>query len=183
MSPAAWAQVLPARIELLVVEGEGVVNDVRQRTTHNLVVKVEDDDHHPLAGANVVFALPISGASGEFANGSKTLTEITNQEGLAVAHGLRTNQIPGTLQIYVTAAYRGLRARALITQTIEGVPLTARTPDLRSHKSGGQWKWIVLGVVAAAGAGGGIYFGTRTHSSASPATSITTGTVVVGGPR
>ena len=107
---------------LEVVEGEGVVNDARQRTAHNLAVKVEDDDHHPLSGASVVFALPIGGASGEFANGAKSLTVMTNQEGLAVAHGLRTNQVPGTLQIYVTASYRGLRARALITQTIEGVP-------------------------------------------------------------
>ncbi|HYW46540.1 MAG TPA: hypothetical protein VE959_26985 [Bryobacteraceae bacterium] len=182
MTPAAYAQSLPARIELIVVEGEGVINDVHQRTARNLAVKVEDDDHRPVAGASVVFALPISDASGEFPNGSRNLTAVTNQDGLAVARGLRTNQVPGKLQIYVTASYRGLGAKALITQFIEGAPATVKTPELRTHTSGGKWKWIVLGIVVAGGAGGGVYFGTRTSSSSSPI-SITTGPLVFGSPR
>jgi hypothetical protein len=40
----------------------------------------------------------------------------------------------------------------------------------------------VLGVLAAGGAGGGIYFGTRGHASSSTI-SITTGSVVFGSPR
>jgi hypothetical protein len=182
MTPAACAQSLPARIDLLVVEGEGVTNDVRQRTARDVAVKVEDDDHRPVAGASVVFALPISGASGEFANGSRNLNAVTNQEGLAVAHGLRTNQVPGKLQIYVTASYRGLHAKTLITQFNEGVPVSVKATELRPSKSGGKWKWIALGVIAAGGAGAGIYLGARTRSSNSPI-SITTGAVVFGSPR
>jgi hypothetical protein len=182
LPPAASAQSLPARIEVLVVEGEGVVNNIGQRAPRNLVVKVEDDDHRPLAGASVVFALPLSGPSGEFANGLNNVTAVTDKDGLAAAHGLKINQVPGKLPIYVTASYRGLRAKALITQFIEGVPLTARTPEVRSRKSGGKWKWIALGVVAAGGAGGGVYFGTRSHSPGSPI-SISAGSVVFGSPR
>ena len=50
---------------------------------------------------------------------------VTESTGLAVVRGLKTNQVPGKLQIYVTASYRGLRARTLITQFIEG-PAVAR---------------------------------------------------------
>lgn len=182
MVPQARAQNISARIDLIIVEGEGVVHDLNQRGERNLAVKVEDDDHRPIEGASVVFVLPISGASGAFANGSKNLTVVTNQNGIAVARGLRTNQTPGKLQIYVTASYRGLGAKAVITQFIQGVPTSTKTSELRTHKSGGKWKWIALGVVAAGGAAGGVYFGTRTRTSNSPI-SITTGSVVFGSPR
>jgi hypothetical protein len=182
MNPTACAQSVPARIELVVVEGEGVVHDVRQRTPGTVIVKVEDDAHRPVTGASVVFALPISGVSGEFTNGAKSLTVITDNDGLAAARGLRSNLVPGKLQIYVTASYRGLRARALVTQIVEGSPLTAKNPEVRSSKSGGKWKWIAVAAVAAGAAGGGVYLGTRTKSSNSPI-SITAGSVVFGSPR
>jgi hypothetical protein len=183
--PAAFAQNpqnLPAHIDILVVEGEGVTSKTRQRVARDPVVKIEDDDHRPLADAAVVFALPVSGTTGEFANGSKTLTVVTDMNGQAAAHGLKTNEVPGKLQIYVTASYHGLRARTLINQFVEAVPgAKTPTPDLHTSKSGGQWKWIVLGIVAAGGAGAGVYFGK--HTSSSPPISISTGTVVFGSPR
>jgi hypothetical protein len=179
--PVAPAQTLPARINIIVTEGEGATSSVRQRVSQDPVVMVEDDDHHPVTGAVVVFAVPVSGTSGEFSNGSKSLTIVTDKSGLAAAHGLKTNEIPGKLQIYVTASYHTLRARALINQTVEGVPGTKiRTPDMTS-KSSGKWKWVLLGVAAAGGVGAGVYFGTR--SSSSSPVSISTGTVVFGSPR
>jgi hypothetical protein len=134
-----------------------------------------------VAGAAVVFALPVSGTSGEFGNGSKTLTVTTDNNGLATAPGLRTNEVPGKLQIYVTASFRGLRARILINQLVQGTPGT-KAPDLRTSKSGGKWKWVVLGIAAAGGAGAGVYFGSRNSGSSSPV-SISAGTVVFGSPR
>lgn len=180
MPPAALAQAIPARIELLVVEGEGAVHNVRQRAARNLVVKVEDDNQRPMAGVSVVFALPIAGPSGEFPNGSRNLIAVTDKDGMAVARGLKINQIPGKVQIYVTASYRGLRSNALITQFIEGEPIRANTPEIQSRKSSGKWKWIVLGVVAAGGAGAGVYFGK--HTTSNPPISVSTGTVVFGSP-
>jgi hypothetical protein len=180
--PTAHSQSLPPRISIIVVEGEGASSSVRQRVSHDPVVKIEDDDHQPIAGAVVVFALPVSGTSGEFFNGTKTLTLVTDKSGLAAAHGIKTNEIPGKLQIYVTASYRTLRARTLINQTVEGVPgVKVRSPELRTSKSGGKWKWVLLGMVAAGGAGAGVYYGT--HNSSSSPVSISTGAVVFGSPR
>ncbi len=178
----AFAQSPPSRIDLVVVEGEGVVHRAGQRSAGRLVVRVEDDDHRPLAGASVVFALPISGASGEFVNGSTNLTVVTDKDGLAIAHGLKANQISGKVAIYVTTSYRGLRAKALINQSIEGSPTSAKSAGPGATKSGGKWKWVALGVLAAGGAAGGIYFGTRTNSSGSPI-SIAAGAVTFGSPR
>jgi hypothetical protein len=177
----AFAQTAPAGIEIIVVQGEGAVTSIRQHVTQDPVVQVEDDDHRPIVGAVVVFALPVSGASGEFVNGTKTLTIVTDKNGLAAAHGLKTNEVPGKLQIYVTASYRGLRARGLINQVIqlpEGVK--APTPEVHHAKSG-SWKWVLLGIAAGSGAGAAYYFASR-NSSTSPV-SISTGAVVFGSPR
>jgi hypothetical protein len=180
----AQGQNVPARINLLVMEGEGVTSGMRQRVTPDLVVKVEDDDHRPVAGAVVVFALPVSGASGEFGNGTRNLTVVTDQDGLAAAHGLRTNDVPGKLQIYITASYRGLRARSLINQFVQAAP-GSKMPltEARSSKSGGKWKWVVLGVAAAGGAGAGLYYGIHSASGSTSPVSISVGTVAFGSPR
>lgn len=184
--PAAYAQDAPARIEIVVVDGEGVTNGLSQRASRDPMVRIEDDDHRPVAGAVVVFALPVSGTTGQFTNGSKSLTIVTDKSGQAAAPGLKTNEVPGKLQIYVTASYRGLRARALINQLVEAPPgVKTPSPALRtSASSGGKWKWVMLGIAAAGGAGAGIYFGTHNSSSTSNSSiSIGTGTVVFGSPR
>ena len=182
--PAVLAQNVPARISLVVVEGQGVTSGIRQRVSKDPVVMVEDDDHRPVPGVAVVFALPVSGTSGEFTNGSKNLAVVTDNDGRATASGLKTNQIPGKLQIYVTASYHGLRARTLITQLVEAPAGTnAQVPQVQPSKSGsGKWKWVVLGLAAGGGAGAGIYFGLHGSSSPSPI-AIGTGTVTFGGPR
>jgi hypothetical protein len=178
---SALAQNLPAHIEIVTVEGEGATSKARQRVSREPAVRVEDDDHRPIPGAAVVFALPVSGSSGEFLNGSKTLTTVTDKDGVATASGLRTNQVPGRMQIYVTGSYRGLRAKTLITQFIEAEPgANGKAPEIRASKS--KWKWVVLGAVAAGGAGAGAYFAQQRSASSSPM-SITTGSVVFGNPR
>jgi hypothetical protein len=183
VTPLAHAQDVPARISIVVVEGEGATSGARQRLARDPAVKVEDDDHRPISGAAVVFALPVSGASGEFLNGTKTVSVVTDQEGVAKAAGLRTNDVAGKLQIYVTASYRGLRARTLINQFIEPAPgAKTKAPELRTSKSGGKWKWVLLGVVAAGGTGAGLYYGTHASNSSSPI-SISAGPVVFGSPR
>jgi hypothetical protein len=179
---AAVAQDPPARIDIIVVEGEDVTTLARQRVSRDPVVRVEDDDHRPIAGASVVFALPVSGTSGEFANGSRTLIVVTDSGGLATAQGLRANDVPGKLQIYVTASYRGVRARALINQMVQSSPRAKpATPAMQTSRTSGRWKWVVLGIAGAAGAGAGVYFGT--HTSTPSPVSISASTVVFGSPR
>jgi len=181
--PVASAQNSPNRIDIIVVEGEGASSGTRQRVSRDPVVRIEDDDHRPLTGAAVVFALPVSGTSGEFTNGSKTLTVVTDKSGLATAHGLKTNELPGKLQIYVTASYHGVRARGLINQMVEAASgEKVRAPETHASKSSGKWKWVVLGIVGGgAAAGAGVYY--AHHNSSSSPVSIGTGTVVFGSPR
>src|SRR5271166_3103367 len=61
-----------------VVEGEGALNNIKQRVNREPIVQVEDENHKPIAGAAVVFFLPTTGPGGTFANGSQTLTVTTD---------------------------------------------------------------------------------------------------------
>jgi len=176
---------LPSRIDLVVAEGEGVVNNLHHRVAHDPVVKVVDDDQRPVANAAVVFSLPVSGASGEFGNGSKNLTIVTDTDGVAAARGLKTNEASGKLQILVTASYRGLRARALINQ----FNMASSSATGQKHGSGGKVA-VILALVGAAAAGGVV---AATHKGSSPASSpavvaptpigITPGTGTIGAPH
>lgn len=56
----ASAQVAPM-LNLVVLEGEGATNNIRQRTAREPIVQVEDENHKPVAGAIVVFTLPSNG--------------------------------------------------------------------------------------------------------------------------
>src|SRR5689334_3779718 len=100
----------PAELNIVVVDGEGAINRIGQRSSRDPVIRIEDENHRPLTGAAVVFTLPTGGASGEF-NGSKTSTVMTDNQGQAIARGLKVNHIPGTLPIHVNASYRSVRAR------------------------------------------------------------------------
>ena len=53
-------------LKIIVVEGEGGINNIRQHTTQTPSVRVEDENQHPVPGAVVVFALPADGPSGVF---------------------------------------------------------------------------------------------------------------------
>ena len=89
-------------LNLVVLEGEGATNNIRQRTAREPIVQVEDENHKPVAGAIVVFTLPSNGAGGTFANGARTLTMVSDSKGQAVARGFRPNgsqrSIPNSCQ-------------------------------------------------------------------------------------
>lgn len=155
----AGAQAPPTQLNIVVVSGEGAVNNIGQRALRDTSVRVEDEDQKPVSGAAVVFTLPTEGASGEFANGSKSITVITDNQGIATAQGMKINEIPGKLQIHINASYRGQTARTNIMQFNMAVPGKA-------VKHSGKKLWIILAVVAA-GAGGGIF--AASHGSGSSA--------------
>jgi hypothetical protein len=54
----------PPMLNIVIVEGEGAINNVKQRVNRDPIVQVEDENHRPIAGAAVVFFLPDQGASG-----------------------------------------------------------------------------------------------------------------------
>lgn len=187
--PLAHAQEPPpAGLNIVIIEGEGATDNARHHISREPIIRVEDDNHKPIAGAAVVFTLPTEGTTGVFANGSQTLIVTTNSNGLAVGKGMRVNLVSGKLVVHVSASYRGLTARTTINQTNEGVA------GVKSS-SGGHSKLVVILVVVAAAAGGGAYYfathksGSSTSSSTTPsspsstAISLTPGSGIIIGPH
>ena len=183
--PVAAAQEPAHKLNLVIVEGEGAINNIRQRTAREPIVQVEDENHKPVAGAAVLFLLPDHGPGGTFSDGSHSLTVTTNAQGRATARGIHFNNTEGQFQIQVTASFNGLTATATITQSI-GVGAAAGAGSGAAVAAGLSTKAIVLIVVAAAAAAaGGAYAATHTGGSSTPATtgtSITAGSGTVGPP-
>jgi hypothetical protein len=176
---------MPREMNLIVVEGEGQSMNIGERAPKPPLVRMEDENHHPIVGAAVTFTLPTEGATGDFGSGSKTITVVTDNQGNASAKGLKVNQVPGKLPIYINASYRGLTAKATITEYVTAPP-GAKT----GGGGGGHGKIIaILAIVGAAAAGGAYY---ATHSGGSSASvpppvppptpiGITPGTGTIGG--
>jgi hypothetical protein len=177
-----WSQQNPTGLQIVVVEGEGALNNIKQRVTRDPIVQVEDENHKPIQGASVVFTLPNQGPGGTFDNGTNTLTTMTNNQGQAVARGIRFNNQVGSMQIRVTASFGGQTATAVITQT----NLIGTSGG--GGGGGGATKWlIILGVAGAVAAG--VIVATRGGSSSPttpppvPTVTITPGTPTVGAPQ
>src|SRR5258707_5898559 len=98
----AWGQQAPGRaLQIVVVEGEGAINNVRSRVNREPIVRVEDENHKPVAGAAVIFFLPNQGPGGTFLNGTSSLTTTTDPRGRATARGMQFNQQAGPMQLRV----------------------------------------------------------------------------------
>lgn len=113
---AAPAQGGQGMLNIVVVKGDGAINNIKLRTAREVVVQVEDENHKPVAGASVAFLLPNSGPGATFADGSKLFTGVTDQSGRVTVSSMKPNQTVGTYAINVTASYQGLRAAAVIGQ-------------------------------------------------------------------
>lgn len=171
----------PTSLRIVIVEGEGAINNIKQRVNREPIVQVEDEDRKPVPGASVTFFLPSQGPGGTFANGTNSMTATTNAQGQAVARGIRFNNQAGTMEIRVAASVRGQTASAIITQTnVLG--------SASSGPSGGGMSRTTKILIIAAVVGGGAALGIlATHRGGSttttPTTTIAPGTVTVGAPQ
>jgi hypothetical protein len=170
-----------SKLRVVIVEGNEAVNDIGAGTAVEPVVRIEDVNGQPLAGAMVVFTLPETGPGGVFAEGSRSLIVHTDLKGLAAARGLRANKTEGPFQIRVDASFQGLTASASISQT-NVVPIVVAASKPPSSKRGLLYA-IIGGVAAAVGvlaasAGGGNGGGT----SPPPPTTVSAGSPTVGPP-
>ena len=176
----AWAQA-PTGLSINIVEGEGAINNIRQRVNREPIVQVEDQNHKPIAGAVVIFFLPDSGASGVFSDGSHMLMAVTDNQGRATARGIRPKNQSGPMQIRVTASFQGLTASSVITQTnLAGAATASGFAGLSTAAK----LVIILGIAGGAAAAGAIV-ATHSGGSSSPSPStitLTPGTPSVGGP-
>src|SRR3954454_23638386 len=97
----AYATILPCPIiaqqgqvesepkqRVVVLDGEGSINNVRAKTLRGPVVLVNDEKSRPVVNALVLFTLPDNGPSGTFPNGGKRILVYTNGQGRAKAKGL-----------------------------------------------------------------------------------------------
>lgn len=178
-----WAQdAAVPKLNIVIVEGDGAINNIKQRVNREPIVQVEDENHKPIAGALVVFFLPDQGPGGTFADGSHSMMVTTNAQGRAAMSGFRPNSATGQMQIRVTASFNGQTAAAVITQT-----MVAGGGGGGGGLSAAAKVWIVVGIAAGAGAGAFVALhGTSSSGSTgggpNPIT-ITAGQPTVGAPR
>ena len=176
----AQDQPAPAKLNIVIVEGEGAINSTRQRVAREPVVQVEDENHKPIAGAAITFLLPNQGAGASFANGAKSLTVLTDDKGQAVARGLRPNNVNGQYQVRVNASFRGQTTSTTVTQT--------NTIAAAAIAGGISAKVLIILAIAGAGVAGGVVAATRgggggNNPPAATPTVLTPGTPTVGAPR
>ncbi len=169
----------PKQLSISILEGEGAINNIRQRTAREAIVQVEDENHKPVAGAAVTFFLPDHGPTGVFSNGSRSITVLTDTNGRAAMRGMVPNKVVGKVEIRVTARMGDLHADAVITQTnVVGAGAAA------GAISGKVIALIVIGAVA--GTVAGVVAATRGGGASAvsipPVVTITPGTPSVGHP-
>lgn len=174
---AAWAQeaATPSRLFIQIIDGEGALNDIRNRTAREPIVEIQDENHKPVAGAIVLFSTPSSGPSGVFSNGLSSLKATTGADGHATAQGFRPNNTPGTFQIQVTATFANLSSVAVINETNIG-----KQTSNHSHVAHGVSAKLIT-ILAGAAAAGAVT-GYLLTSNGSHSDTVTAGAPTVGAP-
>ena len=182
LNPRVCGQSAPT-LKIVVLEGEGAINNIRLSRAKEPVVQVQDQTGLTLSGVPVTFLLPSQGAGGLFGDGGTSLNATTDDKGVAVGRGLKPNKTAGQFQIRVIASHQGQTASANITQ-VNAEPAEAR---------GGSSKTIAILAVVGGVAVGAAVLGLSRNKDArttpsppaaapSPSTVITAGTPSFGPP-
>ncbi len=172
--PIEAQQTAAGGLNILIIEGDGAINNIKQRTARETIVQVEDENHKPVAGAVVVFTTPSQGPSGVFADGSHLFTTTTDNAGRASYRGLRLTNQGGKMDVRVNASHQGRTASITISQTNVWTAAAAAAGLSLAAKL-----LIVAGVAGAAAAAGAVV-ATRGGGSTAPAASPTT--ISIGAP-
>lgn len=179
-----WAQppAAPGRLKVNIIAGQGAVNNIVVGVGAQPIVEVLDEKDAPVAGADVTFEAPGSGASGTFF-GKATQTVKTDAKGRALVTGFSPNSQQGRFQILVKAVAGSATGENTISQTNGGPGMGASTVNPPSRKK----MWTILAIAAGAAAGGGIAASRNGDSTTTSATkrpvTIGAGPITVGGPR
>jgi hypothetical protein len=175
-------------LQINVLEGEGAFNDIKKGVGKAPIVEVKDENGSPVENAKVVFQLPETGAGGSFLDGSRTFVGTSDRQGRAAAPVIKPNKVEGQFAIVVSASKDGNSGRAEIREsnTLAGGQMmkaggghgTALKIVLAAASIGG----VVAGF-ASRGGGGSNNSGGSTGGAAATPTSLSVGTVTIGGPR
>jgi hypothetical protein len=175
------------KLNIVVIEGEGAINNVRQRTAREPIVQVEDENRKPVAGATVTFLLPRDGAGVATRDGSRSFTAVTDQNGRATMRGVRPNNVAGQFQIQVNASFQGLTGTTVITQTNMALAAAAAGAGAGAGVGLSAKLIAILAIAGGAAATGAAIAVTRGNdspkSTAAPPIVVTPGTPSVGSPR
>jgi hypothetical protein len=182
LSNLGRAQEETPKLRIVVVSGQGTINNIHSRSNPTPVVEVQDQNRKPLPGVPVVFFLPSQGPGGVFSNSSTTLTANTDSQGRAAASGIRFNRQTGSFDIRVSASYQGETASTTISET--NVSGSSSSSGGGGGIGFGTKAWIILGIAAGAAVTAAI-LATRSRSNAPglPPIVITPGTPTVGAPQ
>jgi len=140
----------PQALQITILDGEGALNNIRQRTAREPIVQVQDENHKPVAGVLILFTIHSgSGGAGATFNGLSTLSVTTDSAGRAVAHGFLPNTGSGSFTITVQATLGTLSATATIHQGNGGGGSSSAANAGHAHS---VLKWSLIGAAAAAAA-------------------------------
>jgi hypothetical protein len=176
-TPAKAIAPLPAvkDLKMLVLAGNGEMNDLERRVMAPLVVQVLDQNDRPVEGAEVVFRFPGSGPGATFRGGKTSQTVRSNGTGEAAAVNWMASNEVGTFEIHVTATYGNEFGETTIkmsnvTRIVEGSKKGAK----QAHWYSPTWVKVAL-IGGVAGAVVGIVLATRggSHSAGSGTVPIT----------
>jgi hypothetical protein len=169
-------------LRIVILEGEDVSNNIKERNAREPIVQIEDENHKPVAGAAVLFSVTTESghAGGSFLNGAKTFSGQTDANGQIHAQGFHPNGHAGQLHINVTASKGQLTAHTTIAQTNVAAASTAATTAtvpgfVATHV-------VLVSLVAAGAVVGGVVAGAIIPLNNS-GTAIVPGNGTVGAPQ
>ena len=158
-TPGAQA---PDMIEIRVLSGADAPHRAGGRSRVPLVVQIVDATGKPAPGAAVSFLMPSEGPAGVFANGMSTEVLITGKDGKVTLRGIRWGPEPGEVALRIAAVKGRARAGTVVMLHLE-TPRTGAEPG--APAGGGPSvskpgkKWLLIGVIAAGAAAGGLVLG------------------------
>jgi hypothetical protein len=164
----AFPQGSAPRLKITVLGGAGAKNVVQQIAAKPIIVRVEDENSRPVAGATVVLTAPERGPSGAFTNDSSTIRLTTDTDGIANAGTFHPNAFAGKYQIQARAEFQGQNATASIAQQNTG-------------QRQGHGKLIAIVALTGAAAAAAVAAARKGGSTSLP--TITFGGAAVGAPK
>lgn len=160
------------KLNIIVIRGDGAINNIKSRTAREIIVEVRDENNKPVAGASVAFLLPDSGPGLVSSNSGRMVNAMTDANGRAAARGLRPNGQNGNFNVQVRANYQQSFGQIVITQSnviAAGAAISGLAVAL-----------ISLGAAAAAGT---VYALTRDSGPSRSSVGVNPGTPSAGAPR
>ncbi|MGA8026353.1 MAG: hypothetical protein WB992_04355 [Bryobacteraceae bacterium] len=181
-SPRAPGQTAQApKLAIVVVEGEGAINNIKTHEGTGPVVRVEDENQRPVVGALVTFFVPNEGPGGSFAGGTQLLTVMTDPDGRAAAKPFKPNSVEGTFHIQVTASYGDQTTTASIAQSNKILGSSKPVAGGGGHGMSAGKIGLLVGVAAAGAVGAILGLSHGGSSTSSSSSSTQTATIGLGG--